>query len=51
MEPYVWRLQHIGFSKDRAYDICSKYRSENNLEGLDQLISELEDEWEIEQCG
>lgn len=51
MNPYVWRLQHIGFSMARAYEVCLKYRNENNLEGLDQYISELEDEWEIEQCG
>ena len=45
MKPYVWRLQRIGFSMARAYEIGWQYRKEKDLEGLYRYIEGLEKEW------
>lgn len=51
MDLYVWRLTHIGFSTFRAYEVFLAFRRDNDFEGLDKYISDLEMNWETGSCG
>lgn len=41
MELYMWRLNRIGFTKDRAYEVVKSFKAD--VEALDRYITELED--------
>lgn len=51
MDLYIWRLVRIGFAFSRAYEVCIDYRKNNDLEGLDRYIADLEDGWRGVRCG
>ena len=42
MDLFILRMLKLGFSVERAYAVFSDFRSRNNLDGLDEYISELE---------
>ena len=51
MDLYVYRLTRLGFSINRAYEICSGFFHTQRIEELDGYINNLEDSWRLELCG